>query len=260
MTKRDDAGNGRSPVDTVEELRAALEECRERYRLLEDSFNMGGGPLIERRVREEVKNVSSELAHDLRGTLQTIRNCVYLLKMDPDDDSPLEQMDNAIMKAATMLDDFREYYKGDEIKTADANINSIVEHALIEAEVPRGLKVKASLSPDVEKITVDPNKMKRVFYHLIREAVDAMPSGGSLSIETRDTPNAVEVDISDTGEPIPEELRGDLFKPYGSKSRDGNGLSLPSCRKVVRAHGGELTFRAGEEGNTFTVCLPKACG
>ncbi len=87
-----------------------------------------------------------------------------------------------------------------------------------------------------------------------------MPSGGSLSIETRDTPNAVEVDISDTGEPIPEKLRGGLFKPYGSRSRVGNGLSLPSCRKVVRVHGGELTFRAGEEGNTFTVCLPKACG
>ena len=260
MTAGEDAGNGKSPVDTIEGMRAALEECRERYKLLEDNYDRGGEALIERRIGKEVKRVSSDLAHDLRGTLQTIRNCVYLLKMDPDDDSPLEQMDNATMKASTILDDFREYYRGDEIKTTEVNINSIVEHALIEAEVPRGLKVKASLSPDVEKMTVDPNKMKRVFYHLIRGAVNAMPSGGSLSIETRDTPNAVEVDISDTGEPIPEELREMLFKPYGSKTRDGNGLSLPSCRKVVRAHGGELTFKAGEEGTTFTVCLPKIGG
>jgi signal transduction histidine kinase len=120
--------------------------------------------------------------------------------------------------------------------------------------------VKASPSPDVVIITVDPNKMKRVFDHLIRGAVNAMPSRGVLSIETRDTPNAVEVDISDTGEPIPEKLRGGLFKPFGSRSWDGNGLSLPSCRKVVRTHGGELTFKAGEKGNTFTVYLPKACG
>ena len=64
---------------------------------------------------QEIKRISSELYHDLRGPLQIIRNCTYLLKLDPDDLNPTEDIDNAVSKIIDMLNNFREYYKGNEI-------------------------------------------------------------------------------------------------------------------------------------------------
>jgi len=205
----------------------------------------------------EIRRISSELSHDLRGALQIVRNCTYLLKMDPEDESVIDQIDGAVKQATTILDDFREYYTGHEVNVIDAKLNSLVEQALIGVEIPQGLKVKAALDQAIEGFPMDPTKMKRVFTHLIRSAVNAMPNGGTLTIETKDASDAVMISVADTGEQIPEELRGDLLKPYGSRSRDGNGLSLPSCSRIVEVHGGKLSFESSGEGTTFTIVLPK---
>ena len=216
-----------------------------------------GQLMCEEMLFEEIGRISSELSHDLRGTLQIIRNCTYLLKMDPGDESVIDQIDGAVKQATTILDDFREYYTSHEVNVIDAKLNSIVEQALIGVEIPQGIKVKAALDQVIDGFSIDPIKMKRVFTHLIRSAVDAMPDGGTLTIETQDTPDAVKILVTDTGEPIPEDIREDLLKPYGSRSRDGNGLSLPSCKRVVEAHGGELSLDSSGDGTTFTIVLPK---
>jgi signal transduction histidine kinase len=214
--------------------------------------------LMEKELFEEIGRISSELAHDLRSPIQTIRNCVYLLEQDPEDLSPLAQINDAVRYASSILDGFREFYRGHEIFRSKTPFNSIVEHALIDVEIPSGVKVKMSLDPEIGDVSVDPTKMRRVFYNLIKNAVEAMPDGGNLTIETQDMSENIVAIVSDTGTGIPEDVRDGLFKPFGSKKRDGNGLGLPSCRRIVVAHGGEISFESGDgRGTAFTVVIPK---
>ena len=84
-----------------------------------------------------------------------------------------------------------------------------------------------------------------------------MPNGGNLTVETSNYEHTIKIIILDTGDAIPESERGDIFKPFGSKSRESTGLALPSCGLVIKAHGGKIDFTSGETGTTFTVTLPK---
>ena len=206
---------------------------------------------------QEIKRISSELSHDLRGPLQIIRNCTYLLKLDPGDVSPTEDIDNAVSKIIDMLNNFREYYKASEISKYAMDFNPIMEQALGEVVIPDKVKVNYSFDSDIGEVSIDPVKMKKSLYYLIKTAVDSMPDGGNLAVETSNNEQSIEIIISDTGDAIPESQRKDILKPFGSKNRESTGLALPSCGLVVKAHGGTIDFTSGEAGTTFTVTLPK---
>jgi signal transduction histidine kinase len=123
------------------------------------------------------------------------------------------------------------------------------------------VKVKMSLDPEIGEVSVDLTKMRRVFYNLIKNAVEAMPDGGSLTIKTEDASENIVAIVGDTGIGITEDIRNSLFKPFGSKKRDGSGLGLPSSRRIVAAHSGEISFESKpDRGTTFTVVIPKQVG
>ena len=208
-------------------------------------------------IIQEIKRISSELSHDLRGPLQIIRNCTYLLKLDPDDLSPTEDIDNAVSKIIVMLNNFREYYKGNEINKYAMDFNPNLEQALKEVTIPNTVKIEYSVNPEIREISIDPAKMKKSLYYLIKTAVDSMPNGGNLTIETKNNENTIDIIIADTGNSIPESQQGDILIPFGSKNRESTGLALPSCGLVIKAHGGTINFTSTEDGTTFTVTLPK---
>ena len=208
-------------------------------------------------IIQEIKRISSELSHDLRGPLQIIRNCTYLLKLDPDDLNPTEDIDNAVSKITDMLNNFREYYRGNEINKYAMDFNPIMEQALKDVDISDTVKTVYRMNQDIGEIPIDPAKMKKSLYYLIKTAVDSMPDGGNLTVETKINEQTVDIIIADTGNAIPESQQGDILKPFGSKNRESTGLALPSCGLVIKAHGGTINFTSTEEGTTFTVSLPK---
>lgn len=148
--------------------------------------------------------ISSEFSHDVRGALQIVRNFVYLLEMDPHETSLYPEINKAITRITTILDGFREYYKGIEVPRLDENINSIVKQALAEFEAPSNVRVNVSLDPKLGDAHIDPMKMKKVLHILFFTAVDAMPDGGNLTVETEEAEKEVVFRVTDTGEAIPD--------------------------------------------------------
>jgi signal transduction histidine kinase/CheY-like chemotaxis protein len=111
-------------------------------------------------------------------------------------------------------------------------------------------------------IAAIPSELREVITNLAFNAVDAMPSGGTLTLRTWNTKTDVFLAVSDTGVGIAESVRHRLFEPFfTTKGERGSGLGLSVAFGIVRRHGGEITVESREgAGSTFTVRLPRASG
>ena len=104
---------------------------------------------------------------------------------------------------------------------------------------------------------IDASKMRRVLDNLIRNALDAMPSGGDLRISTRRGDEWRRIEVSDTGVGIAEEDMANLFIPFYSRKAGGLGLGLVFCKEIVEAHGGTISVISDvDEGTNVTITLP----
>lgn len=212
---------------------------------------------FERRLIEEMGEISSELAHDLRSPLQTIQNAVYLLERSPENPMFYTMIRESLKQTTQLLDNFRDFYKGHLLKMVDADIVKAYELGISELEVPDYVELALD-ADEIERFRMDPTKLALVFRKLIKNAIKAMHGGGVVRVGIKDRGDHVEVKISDTGSGIPEEVVKVIYKPFMAKTKGGRGLGVPACKRIVEAHGGTIGFetRLGE-GTTFTFTLPK---
>jgi PAS domain S-box-containing protein len=141
-----------------------------------------------------------------------------------------------------------------------ASLNEVVAETieLLRPELAnRGQKVDTDLAPHLPHAPLDPAQIKQVLVNLIKNAMQAMSSGGLLTIRTGTAGEEVWVSISDTGGGIPHEQLNRIFEPFYTTKKKGSGLGLMIVQRIVRAHGGriELDSRVGQ-GTTFKVWLP----
>lgn len=212
---------------------------------------------FERRLIEEMGEISSELAHDLRSPLQTIQNAVYLLERSPENPMFYTMIRESLKQTTQLLDNFRDFYKGHLLKMVDADIVKAYELGISELEVPDYVELALD-ADEIERFRMDPTKLALVFRKLIKNAIKAMHGGGVVRVGIKDRGDHVEVKISDTGSGIPEEVAKVIYKPFMAKTKGGRGLGVPACKRIVEAHGGTIGFetRLGE-GTTFTFTIPK---
>jgi PAS domain S-box-containing protein len=118
------------------------------------------------------------------------------------------------------------------------------------ADVRLGLNLDAGLP----RMHLDAEQMKQVFYNLIRNAVQAMPGGGQLTITTNRTPSEVQIVFADSGKGIQPDELGNLFRPFFTTRSGGTGLGLLIVRRIIREHGGEIEIRSGGKRGTIVCC------
>jgi signal transduction histidine kinase len=135
-----------------------------------------------------------------------------------------------------------------------------------------GIEVRMDLEPFLPSASADKNSLKQVFFNLIKNAVEAMSAGGTLSIKTRHLSSRlkgetmiphqqgeyVEVSISDTGPGIPEEIQSRIFDPYvSSKGGRNEGLGLSIVHSIIKALHGHISCESEKDkGTTFRIDLP----
>ena len=140
-----------------------------------------------------------------------------------------------------------------------ARLGDLIGRCLREASVPPGVKTHLVVGVGLESVTLDPLSMRRVLDNLVRNAVEAMPGGGDLSVSAEAAGGEVVLRVSDTGVGVPEEMRASLFKAFNTSKVGGLALGLAYVKRAVGAHGGVVTVesRVGL-GSTFTVKLPRS--
>jgi signal transduction histidine kinase len=104
---------------------------------------------------------------------------------------------------------------------------------------------------------VDLTKIKRVLINLIKNAIEAMPNVGKLTLYGKKVGDLFEISVADTGPGISDEVLPKLFTPLFTTKAQGMGFGLAICKRIVEAHGGTITVKtATGEGTTFKIALP----
>jgi len=121
----------------------------------------------------------------------------------------------------------------------------------------RGLHVRTKLARQLPATPIDAQQIQQVLVNLIKNAIQAMTKGGTLTVQTGETSEDVWVSVTDTGGGIPQEQINRIFEPFYTTKKKGSGLGLMIVQRIVRAHGGriEVESQVGR-GTTFRIWLP----
>jgi PAS domain S-box-containing protein len=217
-------------------------------------------------VRSERLAAIGELAgmigHDLRNPLTGIKNSAYYLKKKSSSISQeqaqemLETIDKCVDYSNKIINDLLDYSRDVHLEVKTISPRKLLADSLGLLLVPEGIETQNLLS-DEPALTVDVDKVKRVFTNLIKNAVDAMPKGGKITVTGKQVGDFTEVSFSDTGVGVPDDVLPKLFSPLFTTKAQGMGFGLAICKRIVEAHGGAITVKTVKgQGTTFALTLP----
>jgi PAS domain S-box-containing protein len=202
------------------------------------------------------------VGHDLRNPLTSIKNAAYFLRKKQGEfvgDSGAEMLtviDRAVEQANKIVSDLLDYSREIHLDLEEYSPKSLIDYILLTINVPTGIKI-VDHAESFPTIWVDQSKMERVFINLIKNAVEAMPTGGTLEIRSRQNAENVEIAFSDTGAGMTGDVMAKIFTPLFTTKAQGMGFGLPICKRIIEAHGGKISVESAQnKGTTFTITLP----
>jgi signal transduction histidine kinase len=230
--------------------------------------------IAERDASESARrDLVAAVSHDLRtplASLQVLAEAVQDRVVDDDTRREyLEQMSFHIRSLGVLIEDLFELSRleAGEIQWSmqqvalDEVVAETVEAMSAEAEARR-VRVRTEVGPEVAPARANPEKLQRVLFNLIQNAIRHTPADGSVTVAAASNGASVEVEVADTGEGIAPADRGRVFEPFfrgeSSRTSDGAGLGLTVCRAIVEAHGGRIWLGDGDAGTRIRFSLPRA--
>lgn len=226
----------------------------------------------ERLIRSErlavIGNMAAYIVHEIRNPLVTIGGFARTIARADNQDKQITKGADIIVEEVSRLErilaNIMDFSKPVEAVKVESLINEILENtcSLMEPyfKNSRILLVK-KFDAIVPKIMVDHAQIKQVFLNLIKNAVESMPGGGKLTIETMVEKKFVKINITDTGEGMTTEILQNIFVPFFTTKVDGTGVGLAVSQKIVDDHGGSIKVKSSlQEGTTFSIYLPMKGG
>jgi signal transduction histidine kinase len=225
--------------------------------------------LLERERLAAIGATAATFAHEVGNPLNSMSMAAQMLerrlaKYDPRiDEKPLAFLHNIlgeIKRLTALLEEFRALARRPKLNVRPVSLKTVVEDVLaIEtlSYLAQGVTVKLSFPPDLALVQADGEKLKQMVLNLCKNAAEAMPTGGTLTVSAVNADGQVWLNITDTGVGIPADV--DVFEPFVTTKAKGTGLGLTIVRQMVAAHNGMLTYHSVPgEGTTFTLILPAA--
>ena len=209
-----------------------------------------------------IGELAAMVGHDLRNPLTGITGATYYLektlgqRIKGKEKEMLNVIEDSVRHSDKIVNDLLEYSRELRLELSDTNPRSVTSKALALVRIPKNIRLVDS-TKNQPKIRVDVDKLTRVFVNLIRNAVDAMPKGGKLTITSRQLDRKLQVSFADTGVGITGDVKEKLWSPLFTTKAQGIGLGLPIVKRLVEAHGGAVTVETKPgKGSTFTVTIP----
>ncbi len=217
----------------------------------------------------ELGEMASTLAHELNQPLSTIANyaqgSVRLLEGVADKTRVREALEEIVaqsLRAGQIIRHLREFIIRGETEEQPEDIRKLVEEASALALMGSrelGVRTVFDFAPGAETVLTDRVQIQQVLTNLMRNAIEAMRWSPERELTVRTHPDGafVVVEVSDTGSGIPDEIQEQLFNPFVTTKAGGMGIGLSISKRIVEAHGGEISAMRNEHGGaTFRFTLP----
>ena len=225
--------------------------------------------LVQAERLATIGKMAAHITHEIRNPLSSIGLNVELLEEEVQKTGEKEPMQlvAAIKSEVDRLSRIAEQYlsvaRRPRPQLECERIDDLVRElmAFVRPELTRGAVVdRIEVDADVPDVLLDESQMRQALLNLIRNAREAMPKGGELSIAVRRAASGgVDLTIADTGTGIPEDVRPTIFDPFFTTKQRGTGLGLAVTREIVQTHRGEITCEPRPSGGTlFRIHLPNA--
>lgn len=204
---------------------------------------------------------AARLAHEIRNSLAGIAGALDVLSerlpKGPELDEVMARVRGEVARIDGAVSELSVFTRAPSPVLKRRSLHTIIDRALEAAVVKATTRVAREYSPGVGAIPLDDKLLGDALGRLFRNAAEAMPAGGLLTIETRTTEAAVEISVRDSGRGIREQDLEALFEPFYSSKTRGLGLGLAIARRLIEAQGGTLSAAAlSEKGAEFTIRLP----
>jgi signal transduction histidine kinase len=240
-----------------------LEEGIEAQRLAEER-------LIRSARLAAIGEMAAAIAHELNNPLTTVTGFTELILESMSEDSPEFEDLTLVLKEAqrsrSVVRRLLDFSRQGEIMQVESDVNEVISMALAlihHIAQTSGIEIRVEMWDDLPLISIDRNQIQQVFLNLIHNAIQAMPDGGELLLQTllenQEDVDWVAVIVKDTGVGISKKDLDKVFEPFFTTkpSGEGTGLGLSVSYSIVSGHGGHIDVESKKgKGSTFTVWLP----
>jgi PAS domain S-box-containing protein len=266
----------------LQEANASLEaEIKERKQAEAESQKLQD-QLLQSQKMEAVGRLTAGIAHDFNNLLMVINGYADQLQdeMRPEDPlrKPIDKIAQAGWHAADLVSQLMSFSRKQIMQPKTLNLSQVVAdiHTMLQRTIGEDIQMETKLAANLWSVEADPSQLQQVLVNLVVNARDAMPGGGTLTIETSNTSlneefsadhidvcpgDYVLVTVSDTGRGMSDDIKSRLFEPFFTTKElgQGTGLGLATVYGIVKQSGGHIWIDSTEgQGSTFRVYLPRA--
>lgn len=213
---------------------------------------------LKRRLTQ-LGEMSAGIAHELRNPMSVIAGYAKLLskKVELPNKATVDAILTEIESMNRIISELLAFAKPTDLSKEHLNLQSIIEETITTA-VGDNQEIKVLIKSE-KPISVmgDEVLLRQTFTNLFINAADAMPGGGTLTVELNDFQDKAKITVHDTGYGIPEDIKHKIFLPFYTTKQKGIGLGLAIAQKIIISHGGSIEVDSKEgEGTTFRIILP----
>lgn len=239
--------------ELVAERTQALEEAQQEILTKEKLATLG--------------QLAGGVGHELRNPLSVISNAVYLLKatVAKENDKAREYAEmiaQQVQRSNKIISDLLDFARETTgASPSNVDVREVVAWVLQHFVPPEGVSVRTTFAKDLPTARADRQHMEQILANLVKNACQAMPEDGKLSVSAQGTAGEVQIAVRDNGAGISDENLKKLFSPLFTTKATGIGLGLATSKKLAEVNSGRIEVKSKEgEGSTFTLVLPAAGG
>jgi signal transduction histidine kinase len=220
--------------------------------------------LIQTEKLAALGRLAAGIAHEVNNPLQPVLNCLEAAIEDvqsahPVDLEGLRIAESEVQRIKTIVSRLLDFSRPSAEEHHPVNLHDLVREVLILTNRQlegRQIRVETHLQP-VQPIAGSPAQIKQVFLNLLLNAMESMPDGGSIVIETYPNGKEMALSILDSGVGMDQQTIAQIFEPFYSTKGDGTGLGLSVSYGIIQGHGGRIEVESEPgQGSRFTIWLP----
>ncbi|CAM3912631.1 ATP-binding protein [Mesobacillus zeae] len=217
-------------------------------------------------MRQQEKHVvvgqmATAIAHEIKNPLSSLKGFTQLQQeRDSNTDNYYPIMLNEIDRINAIVTDLLILGKPSNAMKRENDLMNIIEYvsSMMALQAEReGVQIEIETRESIPAVVCDDNQIKQVLINLIKNAIEAMPNGGRISVQIVPGTKEVSIRIKDTGKGLCEEQLSKLFDPFFTTKETGTGLGLLVTKKIIEEHQGSISFDSKlGEGTLVVVTLP----